>query len=1057
MTLLALSAAAPSAHAAGPYDPETNWRMLTTPRFHVVYPDGYGELGVRAAHIGESLWPFLAQRYLWSPPGRITIVLDDQTDFANGSARVLPARVVTVFLSAPIRTTGLEDYDDWLHAVIAHELAHVFHLDMAYGLAGLGRLLLGQTVIMNAYAAAWSTEGLAVYEETMVSGAGRGRSSYVDMVLRMAALEDRFPSVDQAYRAYPHWPFGNVAYFFGGRFQLWLAERFGEEGLLDYHRGYATSPVPYLSLLPAHLQFGATIESLWGGFAEEAEEEALAFHARVRRERPSFGPDPTRLTFHGGESVGPRVTPDGRSIVYSATSPVDGPRVRMIPIDGGDEQVLLDDTLSQAVAFTPDGSAFYFQQTEINQRFYAHDQLLRYDLRTKKISRVDVDRGYERFRAASGALRARDPDVSPSGDALVFVQNHRALNRLVLAEIAGDASSHPAGASTARPPLGEAPPGEIEGSLPLPARRSGKPIIIRPRVLVPGEPDVQMASPRFSPDGSLIALSVFRGGRRDVVVIDRNGALVEPITRDRAQDVDPTWSPDGRWLVFSSDRSRVYDLYAFEVATGRLRRLTHLVSGAFQPSLSPDGETLVFRGYTSEGFDVFRIPFRPEAAPEVPRALEAPLDLDAGARVPPARHPAAPEPPRRLEDTPLPEGWTLSGYDPLPTLVPRPGQWNLLPSLFTTERELILSLTHFGRDALETHGYSLTVRYGTFSEFLGGTVAYVNDTLEPTFTVSADADAITFARTNFVDAERAGACPFGGLARTLDDRRVCFGTEGGLYVERRLSGTFGIGLPLRQRHLISLSYTFEERAPLNELAPGTVVGLLPSPGRYARVRLGYSYANVRRFPYSVSLERGPAFSAALSALSKGLGGEYEQILVTADGRYYWDLPYADNHVLAARLTLGLGGGPDLAERFRLGGVAGSSALSTTTQNFYPLRGLVPAVVSGTGQISGTLEYRAPLFRVDRGVGTAPLTLSVVHASAFLDAGRVFNDLAELAEPGAEDRLAASAGVEVRADVLLAFVVPLTFRLGFAWPFVLPSGLERERDTQELYFQIGSAF
>lgn len=1021
-----LGLVASPANAAGPWDPDTRWRMISTPHFHIVFPRAYEAIGRRTARIGERLWPFMATRYRWKPPGRITVVLDDQTDFANGSARVLPNRIITIFLTAPIRTTGLEAYDDWLYTVLSHEMAHVFHLDMAYGLAGIGRILLGQYVSMNSYAAAWSTEGLAVYEETMTSGAGRGRSTYVDMVLRMAALEGRFPSVDQAYRAFPRWPFGNVVYFFGGRFHRWLAERFGEDTMLDYHRGYAADPIPYLTFIPAKAHFDASIESLWAGFAEESKEAAEAVRQNIERHRPPNLLEPRRLSFLGGESVGPRITPDGASIVFSASSPVDGPRVRIMDLDGQSERVLLNDTLSQAVGFTPDGSAFYFQQTEINQRFYRHNQLLRYDLDEDRVDYVTLAPGFEEFLAPSGALRARDPDVSPDGSHLVFVQTPRATNRLVIAALDEDGVS------------------------------------IRPTVSIPGGPDVQFASPRFSPDGKWIAVSRFEGGRRDIVLYTASGELHSFVTRDRAQDVDPTWSSDGRWLVFSSDRSRVYDLYGYDLHTERLHRLTHLVSGAFQPSISPDGNTLVFRGYTAEGFDVFRLPFRPAAAPVVNRGLEPPLRLDAQPRSHPPRHGDAPPPPPPATDPmfsegQLPEGWKRSGYSPLPTLLPNGSNWNLLPGFAASEREVLLSLTHFGQDALQTQTYALTVRYGTFSEFLGGTVTYAYDGLEPTFTLSANADAVTFSRTNFVDARRPEGCGFGGLAQTMDGTPVCFGTEGGLYVERRLSASFFIGLPLRQRHLLSVGYTFEDRAPLRKLPSGSIQDILPLAGRYARVTLGYSYANVRRFPYSVSSERGPAFSAALSALSGGLGSDFEQIVATVDGRYYWDLPWADNHVLAVRAAVGLGGGPDLAERFRLGGVTGISALSVTTQNLFPLRGLSPALLTGTGQLSGTLEYRAPLFRVDRGLGTFPIGLSVVHAAVFLDGGRTFDNLEAFGQPGFGDAVAASAGAELRADVLLAFVAPLTFRFGAAWPFKLPQGALQGRDTQEFFFQLGSAF
>jgi hypothetical protein len=1007
LALLALAlAAVPSpARAAGPYDPEVGYRTLSSPHFAVVFPEGYEHIALRAARIAESALPGMVERYGHRPDGRITIVIDDQTDFANGSATILPNKLITLFVTAPTEISGLEDYDDWLQMVVVHELAHVIHLDMAWGLPWLGRLLLGKYVALNQYTAAWATEGLAVYEETAASGAGRGRSSLVEMVLRTAALEDRFPGVDQGFRAFSQWPFSNVAYFFGGRFQQWLAERFGEPALMHYHRAYASTPIPYLTWLSSHLAFGASIESLWARFELETRADA-ELERRLLAADPMGLTEPTRLTRFGGQVLGPQVTPDGRSILFSTSSPVDGPRIRRMPIDGGEDEVLLEDTLSKALSFGPGGRAFYFQQTEINQRFYFHNSVLRYDLERDVFERVRVDPSVEiDYAASSGSLRIRDPDVSPDGRRIVFVQTPFGANRLILGWLESDG------------------------------------VTVQPRVLVPAEPDVELSNPRFSPSGDRIAVSRFARGRRDVVVYDLEGQLVRRVTDDRAQDIDPTWSPDGRWLVFASDRSGIYNLYAYEWATDRLVRLTNVLTGAFQPCVAPDGRRLVFRGYTADGYDVFALPFAPETGLEVPTERAPMAALDASVRRSPAARDEVrlpPPPPAPFTGTPLealPEGWSLGPYSALPTLLPFHDNWNLFPLLATNERELFAQLTHFGRDALGTHSYTLWLTYGSGTQFLGGGAAYSNDQLLPTFTIAGEASARSFA---------------------------LFGEEGfaGWFDERRIIGRFGISVPLYQRHQLSVSYTFEDRRALRDPEPILAARFrFPSLGHYARVQLGYAYANVRSFAHSISLERGWSAALALDGLSTGLGSDYEQLVLSGELRGYLSLPWsprwAKNHVLAGRLALAAGAGPDLAERFRVGGATGQSALTTTTQNFFPLRGLRTSALSGTGALSGSLEYRAPLLRLDRGLGTAPVTLRVLHAAAFVDLGRVWERL-ELELLGAEGwrDLAVGAGLELRADILLGWALPLELRAGWAQRVLSP---DPALDASGPYFQIGSTF
>ncbi|MBI3178263.1 MAG: hypothetical protein HYZ27_01295, partial [Deltaproteobacteria bacterium] len=217
LVLAALLGLPDLASAAGAYDPSAEYRTVETPHFYVVFAAGYEAIAIRAGELAEVILPRLTRRFDYELSGKVTIIIDDQTDIANGSATILPSKTVTLLITPPTEVSGLEDYDDWLESILVHELTHVVHLDMVYGLPWLGRQLFGKYVALNSYTPAWVTEGLAVYSETIDTGAGRGRSSYVDMVLRMAVLEDCFPTIDRGFRSYSSWPFSNVAYFVGGR------------------------------------------------------------------------------------------------------------------------------------------------------------------------------------------------------------------------------------------------------------------------------------------------------------------------------------------------------------------------------------------------------------------------------------------------------------------------------------------------------------------------------------------------------------------------------------------------------------------------------------------------------------------------------------------------------------------------------------------------------------------------------------------------------------------------------------------------------------------------
>ena len=1009
LLFLAFTAISPtSLYAAGPYDPDVEYKRIETPRFEIVAPTGYEDIAIRAGKIAETALANMENRYGYELSGRTTIIINDQTDYANGSARIFPSKVITIYVTAPTEVSGLEDYDDWLQTVIVHEISHILHLDMAFGLPWVGRLLFGKWVAMNQYAAAWFTEGLAVYEETVSSGSGRGRSSLVEMFIRTAALTQTFPNIDQAFRSYTNWPFGNVAYFYGGRFQQYLSDKYGEEKLMRFHRAYASTPIPYISWLASYIAFGNTLESEWEEFKTAMTSSATLTASKLQNHSLPIT-NAKQLTNYGGQVLGPQFTPDGSSLVFSTSSLVDGPRVRRLNLETWQEEVLLEDTLSKAISLSSDGTSFFFQQTHINQRFYSHNSILRYDFDTESSRRLEPGPEHKQeFLAPSGLLRGRDPDISRDGKRIVFVQTPYGANRLVLAWIEQDG------------------------------------ITLNPKVIVPAQPDVQFSNPRFSPNGDLIVVSRFKGGRRDLIIYDLLGNMVEQITSDRALDIDPCWSRDGEWIVFSSDRTGIYNLYAYERSTKTFRQLTNLVSGAFQPNLSPKENTLVFRGYTEKGFDIFMMDYSFEDAPIVQISSEPSVLFDNRVRQGPALRTDVvnrPPPPAKYKTTNdtllLPDEWTIEPYSAATTLLPFNDNWNILPSLFFTENNVVGQISHLGTDAMQTQSYLLWATYEQASNFVGGGATYVNDQLFPTFSLSARRSVRTYS---------------------LFDQKDGFL---GQFFEQIHLARFGTTVPVRQRHTLGFSFSMEQRAslPSNPEYFDKYPNSLPALGRYGRVRMGYAYQNLRAFPHSISRERGWSAAVSFDALSRALGSDYEQFMVHGELRGYWSLPYSPrwlkNHVLASRIAVGFSGGPDLADSFRLGGVGGQSAISTTTQNFFPLRGMRVASQNGPGLLTGTLEYRAPILRVERGFATLPFVFRVIHAAFFADYGQILSTEAlQNLDITVLERGNVSIGAEIRSDILLFWALNLRLRAGYAHLLRTQNPLV---DASGFFFQIGSTF
>jgi len=103
-------------------------------------------------------------------------------------------------------------------------------------------------------------------------------------------------------------------------------------------------------------------------------------------------------------------------------------------------------------------------------------------------------------------------------------------------------------------------------------------------------------TPRISPDGSRLAITVVESGGSDVWIYDLEREILTRLTFDPAVDEDPLWTPDGQRIVFDSGRVGAGQNLFWKAAdgTGQVERLTTSPNGQTAYSLSPDGKRLVF-------------------------------------------------------------------------------------------------------------------------------------------------------------------------------------------------------------------------------------------------------------------------------------------------------------------------------------------------------------------------------------------------------------------------------------------------------------------------------
>ncbi len=1012
---------------AASYDPELRWRTITTEHFHLHFHQGEEQLAEELSHTAERVFDTLVEEIAWDPRGRIHVIIVDRTDQSNGFASTIPYNAIVIYATAPMPDSSLSLYEDWTTALFTHELSHILHIDSNHAIVAAARKVLGRVATTHQASPRWIIEGFATFQETRQTTGGRGRAPAAEMVKRTSALQDPFPQLGNLDGFQPDAPGGNLRYLFGQDFIQWIADHQGEQSWTRWIHLYG-GHVPFL--LPTQATFGRSFQSMYKDWKADEIADALSVAADVR----AAGETESRLLSDPGASCSaPAFSPDGDHLVWSCYDKRKGSAIWRTDGDGYAPVIELDRRGASQFTWRSDSRAFVYAGVHIVNQFNTWSDVYLHVL------------GEEGTTALTSGSRARDPDFSPDGSRLLVVTNkaqNTQLERLTVDR--------------------------------------------RREALTHRTDHAVFATPRHSPDGNVIAVSVWEHGARDLWLYDPEGKPLRRLTADPAIEADPTWSADGHWLYFTSDRSGIPNVYAIDIATEHLWQVTNVVTGAAKPSLRADGKLLAWQEYSVDGWQI--------------RAMDvdSSLFLDRGVLPQPVhygpatanlitstRQPAAPEslawvgepsktrkpfdlgnadpygqaPPESVdsfddahvsdvfgEEADYPFTFAPHRYRPLPGLLPR----YILPWFQSTPHApsdpwaftcidpvwfcsgVQANIATGAADPLRHASWGINASYRTDAAAGGGSAGFVWNRYLPVVAIGGSTLPVAAANLLFVDPA-APVDENGDLLLYATDPAT-------LYYERRNTGYAQVSFPYRLRSTLFGRYSMTERKELDPLPKDVYLPLVPLRGTQGALSAGWRFATSEQTPYAISTENGRVTSVVASVLTPWLGSFVQaedgssvpltQVQLTADVREYVVNPWIPNHVFAFQGGVGLAvGGTQYLGNYQLGGSFGDSAFYVTPDEFRMLRGYPFAYDAGDLYWLGTAEYRAPLLRFNRGFGTVPVFVRDLSIAAFVDVGNAFvNPTAGTGLP----ITAAALGEEAFGDPLIGVGAEVTLRTVLLW-------------------------
>jgi hypothetical protein len=510
-------------------------------------------------------------------------------------------------------------------------------------------------------------EGLAVWDETRYTHAGRGRSPFYDMIIRAAVESDvlndpKFITLDKINAPNPYWPYGETWYLFGYELMNDISEHGARQsnlGALSYRSG---GRVPYFINGNLENITGKDFYQFWDQFVDESKVHAGKQLSEIKREPLTpFQP----LTDEGGDREGASASPDGQWLAFTRLTPDDRSGFFLMnrPKDGkpGEVKRIVDNVLGAASSFTPDSKAVIFSSLRRTGEYYLMSDLQIYDL--------EKNRRYW----LTDRLRAKDPNITRDAAGKLWVT-------FTITE------SSKTGVAIA--PLlhedGDYKLGEVQ------------------KIFDAKQYD-RASTPKFSPplsgNATTVVFTLHRNGKlgEDLVSIKKGAAHETTLLSDGSFNRYPAIAPNGQ-IYFISDKTGVDNLYRL-TATGSAERVTNVTTGLAFPSFGPGtgtGELLV-NTYSYKGWDLSSLP------------VSKLRHYGANAKVEP---PAAPPVQADATSNADSEVFPVKDYSVWPSILPR--EW--APYGYAAQNEYYLGAEILGFDATGRHQYLVSGAYDTLTK-----------------------------------------------------------------------------------------------------------------------------------------------------------------------------------------------------------------------------------------------------------------------------------------------------------------------------------------------------
>jgi hypothetical protein len=541
--------------------PGLKWKFITTCHFEIIFPQEIEKDAQRVANTLEHIYAQVSKS-LKIEPERISLILQNQTSESNGFVDPAPRRME--FFNVPPQES-FAGAADWYNLLAVHEFRHVAQIDkMNRGFIKILQHIFGAISQYFSFFATplWFWEGDAVYAETALTEAGRGREPSFDVELRALLLSGkRYPYYKAMFGSYRDWDPLASPYLLGYFLTSHIRRGFGAQtwcDVLDQTAAFPFMPHWFSRAMRDKVRKGPianyeeTMNDLGSLWRKQLEGLRIT-DARCLHQVP-----PGAWTYN----LGPQYSASGK-IVLERYGLEDLPHFILLDPSSGEEEKLFDLGQLNSRFFSVAGNKIIWTEQEYDPRWGYRDYSVMklYDLQSKTLNPL------------ASQTRLFSPSLSPDGTKIVAVEF----------STSNDCSLVILDAETGR----------------------------KLRIFQNPENEF-LQTPRWSPDGRWIVLAKYHPARGKAISLVSMYTGTEEVIAPYSKLNLQCPVTDGEWVYFVSPYSGIDNIYAANIETKQVYQVTSRKFGAYFPSLSLDLQELLFNDVTKDGYQAMEMALRPE-------------------------------------------------------------------------------------------------------------------------------------------------------------------------------------------------------------------------------------------------------------------------------------------------------------------------------------------------------------------------------------------------------------------------------------------------------------